>query len=448
MLQREYENACLLKNELNNRGYSVKICNIQFVDRWKSFFYRPKVWIVPGLYGGMVPQFIANRKSYKTKIVNLQYEQILDKLPSGTYEQLPQHDDKLAVHLCWGQKGYDQILSAGVREDHIKIVGSMQFDLLRPEFESYFLSKKDVAEKYNLDVNTKWILFISDFFAVEDVEEWRTSATDLKIKDVVKFNYNKDLFKQTLSWFDKFLSGHSDYTIIYRPHPSIVDDRNVSLLEKKRKHFRCIRDLSVNQWIKVSDVVTTCKSTSIIEAYSLKKPVLLLDLSPRDIDEKGYEKSTFRYPFFNWDKKIFNYKKFEKSCIDAAENNISVPEVINKEVFEQYYDIDKVKPSFARVADVCEEVLKDESFYEVYNTEGRKRSDLFDVMLMTLRNDIRIPLYPFLHRIFPKKKIVSNYAMPFNKKNLTSIMNNISKVYLCYKSKSSRITLNGESSSD
>ena len=103
---RELENICLLKIELENRGYSVEILNIHEIKRLRYLFWKkPKVLITFALYDdqdfyGHVNSIVGNIN----KVVNLQWEQVLSEkaIENGLYN--PKGKAALAVHLSWGKK--------------------------------------------------------------------------------------------------------------------------------------------------------------------------------------------------------------------------------------------------------------------------------------------------------------------------------------------------------
>ena len=112
---RELENVCLLKYELERRGYSVAIINTwnSIVNTKKNVKYDAKVVITPSMYNDGIYDFMKSIVGNMKKIVNLQWEQI------GTIGDEKRQDSRFVLkgmasqcmNICWGDVTVNRLLN-------------------------------------------------------------------------------------------------------------------------------------------------------------------------------------------------------------------------------------------------------------------------------------------------------------------------------------------------
>lgn len=299
---REIETIIAIDNELRRRGLSTCIMCITDLNKLKYSLMNPKLVVVPSLYStqslkDQVGFIFGNAK----KVLNLQWEQVYN----GDFEvstRTPKDIAKQATHVCWGEESYQRLTKAGIKNAFL--IGPPQMDFLKKEYEYYYLSRENILIKYNIENNSKILLFISSF-AYHCVTEKQLE----KINNLV--DWDAYLFKKitidtrsiVFNWFEKMLTNYPNYVLVYRPHPSELDDHDLLQMENKYPNFRIIRDYSVKQWIKVSDVVLNWFSTSGVESFFAKKDCLYL--RPIELN-KDYDYKMYRNVL-----KIKDYDKFE-----------------------------------------------------------------------------------------------------------------------------------------
>ena len=157
---REYESILLLKLELERRGYSVAIH--QLLDR-KKLAYRlwkkPRVLVSSCMYDDeAINSHVYNNVGRCKKVVNLHWEQMLsDTQEEGDWFNF-NGNAKRCVQTCWGQLTQNRLVAHGMDKKNCPVTGAVMMDFLRPEFEGYFLSKKELCQKYGLDPDKKLLL--------------------------------------------------------------------------------------------------------------------------------------------------------------------------------------------------------------------------------------------------------------------------------------------------
>ncbi len=423
---REYENACLLKYELERRGYSVKICNTIRRDFWKSRFYSPKVVIVPGIYNDSGVNFFINkdRKQKKQKVVDLRYEQLVTKDKNGAPMNLPKDWAKPVYHICWGEAGVEELSSFGIDKKYLVKIGPLQFDLARKEFSGYFKTRQEIADEFGIDKDKKWVLFVSSLaYGMLSKEEAERMAKETIIPYFLDYTeYMRKMVVLLREWIERFLNRHPDVYYIYRPHPSEPMTKEFDVLLKKYPNFRVIRDYSVKQWFRVTDIVNTWNSTAIMEGYYCKKRCCVIDI-PK---EEKYQK--FRILSIDQNKIIRTFEEFEEfnmATKDFDENDYPIERKESAYYYNNMQDI----PVYYQLCDFLEKVLKNDSYYEVYSpviTEKMQKA-LKNAEKMTLRGNVQLLTFPFINRIFPSKCKMPSLLEQHRSKRLKKIENKIKK---------------------
>ncbi len=130
-VERELNNAYLLKFELEKRGYEVKI-SPAFEPKLPSL-KAPKLLITPWLHddkgvNGLKFKYL----SRVNKILNLQYEHVISQVWLESGAHCPSGLAKNGIHICWGDKIRRRLLKNGIQEKNLKIINDMKFD-----FESW-----------------------------------------------------------------------------------------------------------------------------------------------------------------------------------------------------------------------------------------------------------------------------------------------------------------------
>lgn len=343
---REYDNALLLKAELVKRGYKVKI--VYKMDLlWKR--RNNAVLVMPNGYNDediKAYKYFANVKN--GKYISLQYEQVFSKKIEDAGVHIPKGEASNINLFCWGKNCYKRLKKAGIAEENLKICGALHFDFLRDEFSEFYLSRKEIAQKYNLDENKKWFLYVSSFTYVNNPVLLQYTKEEIDndfINDFVAISVKSH--KITLEWMDELLKNNQDMIVIYRKHPvEFGNDSLDELLKKYPKRFRDIGELGVKQWIKVVDIAATWISTVATEVYAAGKSILIIRPYPipSDLDMPVYFGADY----------IDSYEKLQLK-VDTYEKDGGTAFV--KEVVDNYYLVDET-PAYIKTADEIEKIAK------------------------------------------------------------------------------------------
>lgn len=218
-------------------------------------------------------------------------------------------------------------------------------DLFRPEFSSFFLSRKQLSTEFNLDESKEWVLFISSFsYANRSKEE---------IRHLSKLNPNASSFAEIsnksyniiLSWFENAIQKHPNKEFIYRKHPSEINNNHLFILEQKYDNFHCIDSYSMRQWTIIVDTIYNWFSTSLADVYFANKSCFIL--RPIEIPSR-MDVSIMSDGIF-----INNKKQFLKSL-----NKKKYPFPVSSKKIEHFYNNSRHgKMAFQKTADLCEDLI-------------------------------------------------------------------------------------------
>ncbi len=335
---REIESLCLLKLELEHRGYSVVIDQIQYFFKRK---YKASVIITPFLYNDNdLYKYVFCIAGKHQKIINLRWEQIFSRENEENLNGFfyPKDEALKIIHVCWGIRQANNLKKLNIEDKCLPVTGAMHLDLIRKK--GYFKERNEIASKYNLRKDKKWILFISSFSHTTFSDKEKREILEFLGKERIQFIEISIQSKETiLDWLVRI--GGDGYEIVYRPHPSEKKNQILEELERKFNYFHVISDESVGQWIYCCDRVLNWCSTSAVQSVLLGKGDVIL--RPVEMD---YQKDI---TIFDNARKVKTYNELKMVLQEDTKE-------VKSEGYSQYYRLDG--KAYLKVADVCEQRLK------------------------------------------------------------------------------------------
>lgn len=351
---RELENLCLMKYELDRRGYKTKIVYIDDAQNAlaETPVYHAKVVCTMACYDNYTLLWHTKRFVRFEKVIDLQWENIV-------YTKDEQREDayknywgigKEVVHVSWGKQNVNRLLNAAhLDKKKVKLTGHVGMDFLRRPLNRYYLSREELFKEYDIPMDKKVLLFASPYFGDCLTEEYIAGMCRAFGDDWPDYyNFMCDSQKIVLEWFEKICREFPDIIIIFRPHPG-HPSRIADQLAVKCSNFRVISDKSVKQWIVACDKVYTANSSVVVEAFFAQKMCqLLFPLSTTP----GFE-----LQLITDSQKLATYEEFYES-IFAEKEQFPTPE----KSIEEIYLIDWQTPNYIKFADMAEEVLQDDYY--------------------------------------------------------------------------------------
>jgi surface carbohydrate biosynthesis protein len=281
---RELDIACVVKYLMNERhGVTVEIASLLFLHGFQKTLarYEPGVVAMPFFYSATDHGPINVIKGWPNAVhVNLAYEQIFSninktyKAPKDTISQ------QNILHHAWSPYYASYLESHNVPPANIFVNGNPFYTLYRKPYNSYFVSRDELAKRYNLDPQKRWVFVPENYGAA--------FYGEAKLKDYVKFGlddaYNyRDFamasFKEAIKWWQQ-AARSPNVEMIVRPRPAIplglfTKTCEDALGEPLLMHV--IKEGTVREWILASDIVMSSYSTTLIEASVANKPVYMLE---------------------------------------------------------------------------------------------------------------------------------------------------------------------------
>ncbi len=385
---RELDNLSLLKYELDKRGYRTKIlyANDYNLVKAHTAVYRTKVLVIGYCYTSSSIRDYASYRIKFDKVINLQWEQLTtneQEEDSGSFRNLSGLAKEI-VHISWGEKNQKRLIEkADVAPENVKVTGNITMDFLRPELRGFYTSREEICRQYDLPAEKKLCLFIAGFKYVE-------ASAEEKRATIARFGEGRRRYLEVanreqltiLEWFRQFLDRNEDYIIVYRPHPGDASPR-AEKLASEYDNFRVISELSVKQWIAVSDLIYAWNSTAILEAFFAgKNPIYLCPYPiPKDQD----------HPLLMEMNKIVDYEMFRRTILGEQ-----IDIGLTKEMVNPFYLVDEKRASYLKIADAFEEVYQGAG-YTLNRKQKREYRRLYSNKERAVIAFMRMTL---LHRIY------------------------------------------------
>ena len=213
--------------------------------------------------------------------------------PPGYLQEKKLHSHKFpypfpSKMFVWGSISKNILTKLGWPEHKITVFGHLYYNHLKHITN---LLETPPYSKFNLDSSKKIILF---------------TTTEMQSKYLFPgYSYDTKLWEYLLQNF----SNLDDFIIILKPHPhEILTEYEQILKSFKPNNFFIIQG-NLHELLSISDVVVSNYSTVILDALTMKKPVI--ELRWPDIDENMSQFSSLVEPVKIEDLKKKIFKKFE-----------------------------------------------------------------------------------------------------------------------------------------
>lgn len=432
---RELENLCLLKYELDRRGYRVKIIHIEDAEALKAMrpIYHAKVMVTMACYDNKSIEWHAKNFVKFDKLIDMQWENIVfpmdekDKKAYKNYSGVA----KDVVRVSWGEMNKRRMLDvAKMDPKKVKLIGHVGMDFLREELRGYYRTKEAVLSEYGIPADKKIFLFVSPYFSDSHTEEYLTEMCK-RFGEGWRYYYQDCMLpskKIILDWIGRICEKREDVVFVYRPHPG-EESAQADAMTEKYPNFKVIGGLSVRQWILISDKVYTGNSSTFVEAFFGKKMCYLLFPVPVPTD--------YELAFLKEADKISDYTEFEKT---TGEDDRPFP--VSEKLIDEVYTIDWEKPSYLKFADMAEEVIKDpyynltkeqlKAYHHKMGPEEKltkiltKITPLYNVYLIILENGR--PRWKWLEKRRRMRRELEKVAHDFEKTSDEEIAGIIAKI--------------------
>jgi surface carbohydrate biosynthesis protein len=289
-IDRELDVVTCLMQKLESKFGVTSVARNYYRDFKRSLAtLNPKVVVFPFFYNADHYELV----EYVTKwplarLVNLGWEQILNKLDVDM--KTPRDDvsrDRVS-HICWTLEHQSFLANNGVARKNIIIAGNPVMKLYDSPYKSYFKTREQLANIHHLDVTKKWVLFPESYqfaFFSEGIINFliRDQNANPAFLYEVK-GYSERSLEQLLAWTGDL---KDDIIFILRPRPSTTQDQMMNFMQRTVRNpnpnLKIIRAETVRDWILAADQVISSHSTTLVEAALAGKPIYRF--SPEDYPE-------------------------------------------------------------------------------------------------------------------------------------------------------------------
>lgn len=277
---RELYSIKKLESILSDRGHKVYVFSIDYeFDKAIRCTKKTKIDVVvsPWMYHDtnyqdFVP-FI--KKNPDVKIINLHSEQLYSQYSKNVL--LPSRGvvSECVYHLCWGENFKEALLEIDVPEELVYVTGNMRTD----EIFGVSYSKKQLADKYDLDEKKEWILFAENRNYVVNEKVIRSELQKKGIseqKQIELYDYTKGQLDAAIDEMNHLDDRFFDrFELIYRAHPGFQGSMGITNIKIKE-----IADLSIYEWLNASDICVVWNSTCAFESDMFHVPVFVCSKDP------------------------------------------------------------------------------------------------------------------------------------------------------------------------
>lgn len=351
---RELENLCLIKYELDKRGYKTEIRYIEDAENALAVkpFIHTKVLLVMACYNNQTLEWQTKNFVKFDKVIDMQWENIVYPKDEDRVDAYKNYVEigKDVVRVSWGKQNERRMLNV-VKMDpkKLKVTGHVGMDFLRKPLTGYYMSREELFQKYQVPMDKKVVLFASPYYG-DCLEESYIRDMCMRFTDSWR-DYYEFMCKsqiEVLAWMEKILQEDEEICFVFRPHPG-HPSKCAQELADKYPNFKIISGESVKQWIVTCDKVYTGNSSVVVEAFFAKKMCQLVFPFPVT--------DGFELKLISDSAKITDYDGFKDSVYATAEK-FPTPE----ESIEEIYIIDWEEPSYIKFANMAEEVLKSDYY--------------------------------------------------------------------------------------
>ena len=270
-LKRDFSTCYIIKCKLKKHGFESIICSRRNLNKFTKIYIPQKLFLV-GQINIIPKQIIKYSKKGLTKIYFMNAEGVAEESEyEGMYPKSNIYDFINAIYF-WGKNPYTWFLNNRQINDKkkLKISGYNRF----PIAEAY--SDVSIKDKNKIGfigrfpaMNDLYKRNLMWFFLIENSLE-EVDKTNSRIKS------ESDAMYLYLQLFKKIFDD-TNFIISYRPHPNENLETYELLASKYKGRFELNFNHDVSEWISECDKIVGLASSSFIDAFIQKTPVICID---------------------------------------------------------------------------------------------------------------------------------------------------------------------------
>lgn len=274
---RELLPTLLLLHHLAARGGSTQLEHVKSIGPGGG---GREVLLLPFLYDERDRDLWLSEGHTGKCLVNLCYEQMH---PANARAYMMPSDDfaQQQVTFCtWGPRYRELLIEHGVPADHVHVVGHPRFDIYH--YPDLLLGRSELAERYSLDADKRWVLVPYNFNLAYISERLRQTLnqrgyliTQEMIDSVAKA---RDAFTAMVK---ALVERFPEIEFILRVHPAGYESESLYRGGADAwPNLHLISEFDIANWISEASLTIVWNSTSAMEAMAAGRRVVSYEPYP------------------------------------------------------------------------------------------------------------------------------------------------------------------------
>lgn len=270
-------------------GITIEICSLNGSAEEISATYQPRIVVLPYAYNANawgIKDFVARWR--EPIFFNASWEQLFYKVYLRTKAPSDVWSRQHVIHHAWGDFYRDFLVENHVPPTHIVVNGQPAYKLYDEPYRHYFPSRAEIAARYALDPNKRWVFFPENY----GWAFWSSDKSELAKKGGMEYSSDEvELMRsfcvkslnEILQWA-KEVGAQGSIEFILRPRPATGAPAFYTFVANAignlSPHLHILSKGTVREWIMASDLVMSSYSTSLIEAAIAGKPTYMVEPFP------------------------------------------------------------------------------------------------------------------------------------------------------------------------
>ena len=401
-LRRDFSTCYVIEKKLKEKGFKTFICSRRNFNFFLRFFTPRKIFLIGQV--DMINDKIASEAVKGNSEIHFMPAEGFAR--DHEYQVMyPKKRDYnfLTTILFWGQNSMNWFNNNRKMDDPLKL---KKLGYARSQIgKSYATTVNKVNKKIGFigrfpGTNDIYKRFPIDFFLTEPSDIERDKFEGRITSESKALNFYMKLFYSIIN--------NTDYTISFRPHPNEDEDSYIILKNIFGNRFEINKDFDVSDFMSKCSVIVGQASSSYIDAYIAKVPVICVDQITGSIE------STISYDPGLEDMYLSSYNPKSYDELFSLINDNKLQPIVS-EKFDSFIDNDFKGNSDNVFEDLINAILSSPTKVKIWDYFILKTMVFIDFLLVIRRlilskkhkNSLMFDYSYFYHSISDTLKIVA-----------------------------------------
>ena len=401
-LRRDFSTCFVLEKKLREKGFKTFICSRRNFIFFLRFIIPKKIFLIGQV--DMINDKIASEAVKGNSEIHFMPAEGFAR--DHEYQVMyPKKRDFnfLTTILFWGQNSMNWFKNNRKIDDLLKL---KKTGYARSQIGKHYAKRADKISKKIGFIGR--FLSLNDIYKRSTIDFFLTEPSDIERDKVVgRITSESKALNSYLRLFYEIVSN-TDYTISFRPHPNEDEDTYILLKKIFGNRFEINKDFDVSDFMSKCSVIVGQASSSYIDAYLMKVPVICVD------QITGSVKSTILYDPALEDmySSCYNPKSYDE--LFSLINDNKLQPIVSKKL-DSYLDNDFKGNSDNVFEDLVNAILSSPTKVKIWDYFILKTMVFIDFLLVIRRlilskkhkNSLMFDYSYFYHSISDTLKIVA-----------------------------------------